>query len=157
MSAFLLSESHFAYMLRAAVPVDRESPTRWSRGRIDGPLAEQLIVGARQLVEANLRSLKARYGSPYTRGKVESMANEAVRIALLIDGQRISSRQTLMCCQSYEYQSWESSTWKRSAAHSLMEAIERKAINRLMGSGVNEPLWEITADNLPKALSRVDA
>lgn len=137
MSAFLCSADHHAALgafgamtggSSVFLNVDPRYLKGWNHPELEG--AELATAYANELLRANERSLRARYGDegedpPITVSQRDMLA---VRRAL-------SPVQILKLCDCCEYQSCETSDWESSLACALLDAIRRAAIRQLPGYG----------------------
>lgn len=128
MSAFLCDNCHITAIAQYAVQHRvYQVPTNVS---IRKKTAVEIL--GQQMLDANLVSLRARYGDS------EEFANRLLRKFVscpcaLRTGLNIKGVQLIKAVRCFEYQSCESETWASSPIAQLMEALVRHAINNLPG------------------------
>ena len=147
MSAFVVSETHIDYMIRAALRLHyNHSPMSWiwnadrATGNYEretlprGDHAAELRVG-QMLWDTNRESVNYRYddateGPEYTGRPAASM-----------QALEIESVQALKAIACYEYQSCEHDEWEGSEARAFCVALRRRAIDAL--PGYDDAAWDI--------------
>ena len=140
MSAFVVSESHIDYIVRAACTYNVRS--RWIK--YDGQTVEFTNadkIGA-ALIAENIASVMYRYPDCALDGLPGPIPTpSAIDYEMPVFGPQPKAVQVLKAISCYEYQSCEHPGWKTSAAKAFCEDLRTGAISHL--PGYEEAEWEV--------------